>query len=88
MSRMAIRAPEVKKAGLMNVAATEFRARCLALLDQVHRDGCSINITKRGRVVARLVPARDDDEKPWLRIRGHARWRGDPFAPAVGESDG
>jgi prevent-host-death family protein len=59
-----------------------------SLLDQVHRDGCSINITKRGRVVARLVPARDDDEKPWLRIRGHARWRGDPFAPAVGESDG
>lgn len=71
----------------MKVAAAEFKARCLALLDEVHRDGRSITITKRGRVVARVVPAQDDEEKPWLRIRGRARFRGDPFAPAVDESE-
>jgi len=71
----------------MKIAAAEFKARCLALLDDVHRDGRSITITKRGRVVARLVPAEDEDEKPWLRIRGRATWRGDPFAPVLDESD-
>ena len=71
----------------MSVAAADFKARCLALLDQVKDRGESITITKRGRVVARLVPAGDDDERPWLKVRGRARWTGDPFAPAVGEDD-
>lgn len=71
----------------MKVAAAEFKAKCLAYLDQVHQEGRSFVITKRGRVVARLVPAEDDEQRPWLRIRGRAKWKGDPFAPAVDESD-
>jgi prevent-host-death family protein len=39
------------------VTATEAKARILALLDEV-RAGEEVEITKRGRVVARLVPAR------------------------------
>ena len=39
------------------VTATEAKARMLALLDEVTL-GEEIEITKRGRVVARLVPAR------------------------------
>ena len=69
------------------VAAAEFKAKCLAYLDEVHEHGRSITITKRGRVVARLVPAADDDQRPWLRIRGRARWTGDPLAPAVDDQD-
>jgi prevent-host-death family protein len=71
----------------MNIAAAEFKAKCLALLDQVHEQGQSITITKRGRIVARLVPAGDDDDRPWERVRGAARWRGDALAPAVDESE-
>jgi len=71
----------------MKVPATEFKAKCLALLDQVRDQGRSITITKRGRVVARLVPAGDEDERPWLRVRGHARWRGDPLAPVVDDDE-
>lgn len=66
---------------------TEFKAKCLALIDSVRERGEPITITKRGRVVARLVPAGDEDEKPWLRVRGTARWLGDPFAPVVDESE-
>ncbi|MGH9411706.1 MAG: type II toxin-antitoxin system Phd/YefM family antitoxin [Vicinamibacterales bacterium] len=69
------------------MAAAEFKARCLALLDQVRDEGKTITITKRGRIVARLVPADDDDDRPWVRIRGRAAWRGDPFAPAVDEDE-
>jgi prevent-host-death family protein len=72
----------------MKVAAAEFKAKCLALLDRVSDGGQPITITKRGRVVARLVAAADDEnEKPWLRIRRRAKWRGDPVAPAVEESE-
>jgi prevent-host-death family protein len=38
------------------VSATEFKARCLALLDEVAQNGRSLVVTKRGRPVARVVP--------------------------------
>ena len=41
----------------IRVTATEAKARILALLDEV-TSGEEFEITKRGRVVARLVPAR------------------------------
>jgi prevent-host-death family protein len=66
------------------VPAAEFKARCLALIDRVRERGEPITITKRGRVVARLVPA-GAEERPWLALRGHGRWTGDPFSPVVDE---
>lgn len=71
----------------MNMPAAEFKAKCLSLLDRVHQSGESITITKRGRVLARLVPAGDTDERPWMRVRGTVTWHGDPFAPAIDEAD-
>ena len=39
------------------INATEFKARCLELLDQVDRgDLQELAVTKRGQIVARLVP--------------------------------
>ena len=71
----------------MKVNATEFKAKCLSLIDRVHAKGEVVTITKRGRVVARLVSAIDTDDKPWLALRGQATWIGDPFAPVVSEDD-
>jgi prevent-host-death family protein len=42
---------------MKNVAASEFKARCLKLIDQVYDTGQPITITKRGKVVAVLQPA-------------------------------
>jgi len=44
------------------VGATEFKAKCLALLDEIERHGGNITITKRGRPVAVLGPVK---RKPW-----------------------
>ena len=72
----------------MKVTATEFKAKCLALIDRVHSKGDVVTITKRGRVVAKLVAPDDLDERPWMALRGKvARWEGDPFAPAVDPAD-
>ena len=39
-----------------SVSASEFKARCLALLDEVQATGRRLIVTKRGRPVAQLVP--------------------------------
>jgi prevent-host-death family protein len=69
----------------MKITAFAFKARCLRLLDEVSRTGEELLILKRGRPVARLVPARDD--KPWLALRGRGAFTGDPFAGVVDESE-
>jgi prevent-host-death family protein len=71
----------------MKIPAAEFKAKCLSLIDRVRERGEPLTITKRGRVVARLVPAGDEDDRPWLRVRGAAHWTSDPFEPVVEESD-
>ena len=71
----------------MVISASDFKARCLALLDRVHDRGEAIVITKRGKVVARLVPAGDEVERPWARLRGTARFHGDATAPVVADDD-
>ena len=39
------------------MTATEFKARCLALLDEVAETGEVITVLKHGKPVAQLVPA-------------------------------
>jgi prevent-host-death family protein len=38
------------------LAASDFKAHCLALLDEVAETGESLVVTKRGRPVARVAP--------------------------------
>jgi len=71
----------------MHVTVSEFKAKCLGLFERVRERGETIVVTKRGRVMARVVPPTPDEDRPWLRVRGAATWNGDPFAPAVDESE-
>jgi antitoxin (DNA-binding transcriptional repressor) of toxin-antitoxin stability system len=54
----------------ITLPVTEFKAKCLRLLDDVQAKGDRIVITKRGRPVARVE--RFEDPKPKLR----GTWRG------------
>jgi prevent-host-death family protein len=38
------------------IAATQFKAECLSLLDEIERGQTEITVTRRGVPVARLVP--------------------------------
>lgn len=69
----------------MMITATEFKAKCLSLIDEVQDKGGELIISKHGRPAARLVPAVND--KPWLALRGKGRFTGDAFAPVVAEKD-
>jgi prevent-host-death family protein len=48
------------------IAAGQFKAKCLSLLDEVARTGGSLVVTKRGKPVARVVPLVDDEEHDTL----------------------
>ena len=50
-----------RPAGEWMMSATEFRAKCLGLIDEVAETGREIVIRKRGKPVARLVPVSDED---------------------------
>jgi prevent-host-death family protein len=41
------------------IKASEFKAKCLAIMDEVERTGQSVVITKKGKPVAELVPHRE-----------------------------
>ena len=38
------------------ISASQFKARCLALLDEVAEHGSELVVTKRGQPVAKVVP--------------------------------
>lgn len=60
------------------IPAGQFKARCLALLDQVAETGVSLVITKRGRPVARVVPVIEQEAPDLI---GSVVWEGDIIAP-------
>lgn len=62
--------------GAKKVGAGEFKAKCLALLDEVSESGRRIVVTKRGRPVAEVVPV---EEAPSLR--GSIVREGDLISP-------
>ncbi len=60
------------------VSATEFRAKCLALLEEIEQSGGPITITRRGRPVAVLGPAKKKAWKsPANSLAGKAKIVGD-----------
>ena len=61
------------------MAAGEFKARCLGLIDDVHRTGQEVIITKRGEPKAKLVPFATPKKKQFIgRLVGLMEIVGDP----------
>ena len=68
-------------AGSRTIKASELKARCLQLMDEVAETGEEIVITKRGRLVSRLVPCREQPEAIFGADRDVIRIHGDIVAP-------
>lgn len=65
------------------VKASEFKAKCLALLDRVEKSGEKLVVTKNGRPVADLVPHQPDKQSDGLLglYRGRMEILGDIISP-------
>ncbi len=67
----------------MTITATEFKAKCLNLMDRVAQTNEPILITKHGQIVAQLAPPPPTEKKPWLALRGSVKIKGDIIRPAL-----
>ncbi len=68
---------------MKKIAAGEFKARCLTLMDDVQSTREPLVITKRGKPVAKLVPV-ESKKDGWIgRLNGKMRIVGDIESPLV-----
>jgi prevent-host-death family protein len=63
------------------ISAGEFKARCLALMDEVRDRGGEYVITKRGTAVAKLVPIRTTRRRLLGSMKGTVTVLGDIISP-------
>ena len=55
------------KKSIQEVAISEFKAKCLALLEEVDKTKVSLLVTKRGRPIAEVIPTSPNmEERSWL----------------------
>jgi prevent-host-death family protein len=66
------------------MGAGEFKAKCLALMDEIARTGEEIVITKRGKPVARLEPIKKHGRPS---LKNAVIWAGDVESPAADPED-
>ena len=67
------------------VSVTEFKAHCLDVIRQVEQGNATVDLTRHGRIVARLVPTSPvaQGTPTWLRLRGRGRLAGAPEASVL-----
>ena len=63
------------------VPATEFKANCLRLMNEVAQQRRPIVITKRGKPVAKLVPVEEEPTGLFGYMAGTAKICGDIISP-------
>jgi prevent-host-death family protein len=71
------------------VAISEFKAKCLALLEQVRATKKPIRITRFGKPVAEVIPPTAvEDRAAWIgSMKNSMRITGDIISPATDEDE-
>jgi prevent-host-death family protein len=62
---------------MKQIAAAQFKAQCLAIMDRVQQSGEPVVITKHGKPVVQLVPAQKNEDDIFGYMIGKARIVGD-----------
>jgi len=62
------------------IPAGVFKAKCLALLDEVQQERHEYVITKRGKPVARVIPIEEQKPQIFGRLKGTVKIHGDIFS--------
>ena len=69
---------------MKTVSASEFKAKCLAIIDEVNESGTRVIISKRGKPVAELTRYVNIEEGyPQETLKGTAHLSGNIEAPVV-----
>lgn len=68
---------------MKTIAAGIFKARCLAIMDEVQAKRQAVVITKRGKPVAKLVPVEKEKDDIFGFFKGKIKITGDIVSPAL-----
>jgi antitoxin (DNA-binding transcriptional repressor) of toxin-antitoxin stability system len=70
----------------LKINASDFKARCLRILDDVQQTGAVVTILKHGKVVAELRPALPSNTRyPQQELLGSVTICGDLVGPVLNE---
>ena len=69
------------------INAAAFKARCLALIDEVAESGQPITVTKRGKAKVQIVAVREKPKTLWGATKGTFRILGDIVGPIDDDYD-
>jgi prevent-host-death family protein len=77
------------KNAMQEIAISEFKAKCLAVLEQVRATKKPIRITRFGKPVAEVVPpSAVEDRKTWIgSMKDTMKITGDIVSPATDEDE-
>ncbi len=68
---------------MQTIAAGVFKAKCLAIMDEVQQKRETVLITKNGKPVARLVPVEEEQDDIFGFYAGKIEILGDIVSPAI-----
>lgn len=77
----------LKRTAMKKMAAGAFKAKCLAIMDEVRAKHETVLITKRGKAVAKLVPVNEDTDDIYNFLEGKGSIAGDVVSPALPEDE-
>ncbi len=69
------------KTNTRTISATEFKAKCLSIFDNLDSNG--IIVEKRGKPVAKVVPIKDDDFEIIGCLKGEIEILGDIMSTGI-----
>ena len=72
---------------MQTIAAGTFKAKCLAIMDEVQARHEAVLITKNGKPVARLVPVEEEVDSIFGFYSGGLQIHGDVNTPAIPEKE-
>ena len=77
------------KRSMHEIAISEFKAKCLSLLEEVNKTKMPLRVTRRGIPLADVVPASPDaEERTWIgSMTGTLKITGDIVSPVIDPED-
>jgi prevent-host-death family protein len=73
---------------MKEVAISEFKAKCLSILDQVQKTKKPVRVTRFGKPVVEVMPASMNARADWIgSMKGTFEILGDIVSPASDEQD-
>jgi prevent-host-death family protein len=70
---------------MRTIKASEFKAKCLKIMDEVAATGEPVLITKNGVPITQLIPAKRKPETLFGALKGSVSIKGDIIAPVDAE---